>query len=135
MEVLFHDLHQSEERYRNLVSTSPDAIVVMDQGKLLYANAAALQLYGAPDFEALDARDILQWISPGKQASSSQQDQQTSPVSTIPVHQGKIIRSDGQEIPVEIRVSTVMYDGRMVAQAILRDLSEQMKTQQNRTRQ
>ena len=61
-------LKESEEKYRTLVETSPDAITVTDlEGKVIMCNQQALQLYGIEDekellgisaFELIDPEDV-----------------------------------------------------------------------------
>lgn len=46
-------LRESEERYRQLVETSPEAIAVHSEGKLVFLNPAALKLLGATSAEQL----------------------------------------------------------------------------------
>ncbi len=46
-------LRASEERYRTLVEMAPDAVAVHRDGRFLYANTAALQLYGVESLQQL----------------------------------------------------------------------------------
>ena len=41
------DLRESEERYRQLVEISPDAVIIHQEGKITYLNPAALAMLGA----------------------------------------------------------------------------------------
>jgi PAS domain S-box-containing protein len=43
------NLRQSEARYRTLVELSPDAIIVIGEDHILFANAAAAAMFGAAD--------------------------------------------------------------------------------------
>lgn len=44
---------ESEERYRSLVEFVPEAVLVTDEGKILFANPAAVRLFGARDHDEL----------------------------------------------------------------------------------
>ncbi|HKR58832.1 MAG TPA: PAS domain S-box protein, partial [Pyrinomonadaceae bacterium] len=54
-------LIESEERYRRLVESSPDAIVVSSEGKFVYVNSAAEALYGATA-DQLIGKSILEVV-------------------------------------------------------------------------
>ena len=51
--LLYRDLNESEKKYRALSDLSPDAILVIQDGIIRYANNAGLHLSGAPDMEHL----------------------------------------------------------------------------------
>jgi PAS domain S-box-containing protein len=56
-------LRESEERYRKLISTSPDAITVMDQeGKITFASAKALEIFGHSPLENVLGRHVTEWV-------------------------------------------------------------------------
>src|SRR6185503_5713152 len=57
-------LMESEERYRRLVERSPDAIVVHRNGRFIYVNPAAVQLWGASTAQDLIGRSILDVVHP-----------------------------------------------------------------------
>lgn len=130
-EVLFDDLRLSEQRYRNLVTASPDAIVVYREGQLLYANAAALVLYGAADFKALAARTTESLIAPTDRAIVEGHIDRAMTGQNIAVHEIQILRLDGQPVPVEARFSSIEYAGSPATQMILRDLSERLKAEKS----
>src|SRR5690349_22609900 len=52
-------LKESEERYRCLVELSPDAIVILRDGRFTYLNPAALRLWGAASPRDLVGKSIL----------------------------------------------------------------------------
>jgi PAS domain-containing protein len=39
------ELQESEDRYRTLVEISPDAVFLHEEGKIIYANSAAIRLW------------------------------------------------------------------------------------------
>lgn len=57
-------LRESEERYRTLVHTLPDAIIVIDAaGNITYASPTAFRLYGGEKAELL-GHNMLEWVHP-----------------------------------------------------------------------
>jgi PAS domain S-box-containing protein len=57
-------LMESEERYRRLVELSPDAIVVHRNGRFIYVNPGAVQLWGASNAQDLIGKSILDVVHP-----------------------------------------------------------------------
>jgi hypothetical protein len=102
------ELSGSSERYRTLMDSAPDALLVADaDGKVLLANARAEEAFGY-DREELIGRALADLIPQG-------------------VH-GR--RRDGSEYPVDVRLSTVkLATGRGVCAAV-RDISEQRRAEQ-----
>lgn len=130
-DVLFGDLKLSEQRYRNLVSDSPDAIIVMKDGKPLFANAAALELYGAADFDALARCDIMHLIAAPDRTVAEDHIRRATAELGKPVHELHIIRLNGKQLPVEVRFSSIEYGGNSAIQMIMRDLSERLKAEKS----
>ncbi|MCX7010938.1 MAG: PAS domain S-box protein, partial [Kiritimatiellaeota bacterium] len=58
------ELRESEERYRCIVETLPDAIIIHRDGRYLYANPAALRLFGAATPEHLLGTPVMERIHP-----------------------------------------------------------------------
>ncbi len=117
-------LHESEERYRNLVMASPDALVVHRDGQILYANPAAIKLYGARNFEQLAAHNIVTVLVPEKEkADAFERMQQAQAGQTVPLRSGSILRLDGREVSIESIASPVDYEGKKAVQVIFRDMT------------
>jgi len=55
-------LRKSEERYRRLVELCPDALLVANEGRLAFANTAAIRLLGATDPAQLLGRPFLDFV-------------------------------------------------------------------------
>ncbi|HEX7502766.1 MAG TPA: PAS domain S-box protein, partial [Acidobacteriota bacterium] len=60
-------LRESEEYYRTLVETSPDAIVIVDAGgRVSFTSQKALDLFGIPGHASIKGASILDFVEPGE---------------------------------------------------------------------
>jgi PAS domain S-box-containing protein len=119
-------LQESEERYRRLFEAESDAIFLGDQAtqRVIDANAAATKLYGysREEFLLLKASDIS--AEPGKTSQAIAEDQRFVPLRW---HRKK----DGAVFPVEISLSFFWYHGRDVHEAIIRDITERRRAEED----
>ncbi len=123
-------LRESEERYRALVDSAPDAIIVHRDGKLLYANPEALGLYGAGSFQELAARNIMELVAPEEAAIAAERVRMLMAGKNVPLREGFIIRLDGQRVPTEVVSSPIDYQGGRAAQAIIRDVTDRKRAEE-----
>ncbi len=116
-------LRESEQRYRELVQSSPDAVIVHRDGTFLFANPAALRLYGADSIEQLQSKTILDLTHPDDRAAIELHIKQGQDGQRLPLRESRLLRLDGQAIPVEAVGGTVYYQGKRAVQIIIRDIT------------
>ena len=116
-------LSQSEARYQALVNLAPDAIVVHQDERVVYANAAALRLYGAADFEDLSRRNIIDLVHPDDRETIRARAQLVEGGGISPLRETRILRLDGRVAPVEATAANIDYQGKPAVLAILRDIT------------
>ena len=118
-------LRESEERYRRLVEQSPDAVLVVGPGELLYVNAACVRLFGARDAAELLAVPPLDLAHPNARASAADQMQRLATRGgTLAQTEARLVRLDGMPIEAEITSAGVNFDGQPAAQLVIRDVGE-----------
>lgn len=120
-------LRESEERYRELVQSSPEAVIVHRDGQFLYANPAALRLYGAESLDELQRNTILELIPEDDRAEMATRIKQGNAGERLSLKETRLIRLDGKVIPVESVGGAVAYNGKSAAQIIVRDITERKK--------
>jgi len=119
------ELRQSEERYRILVETSPDAILLHRNGVFLYVNEAALRLFGAERAEQLIGRTVDSVVHPEYRAlvKARTEQAQYGAGHANPRHEEKVLRLDGSAVEVEAIGTYLTYQGEPAVQAVLRDIT------------
>jgi len=124
------DLRESEGRYRALLESAPDAVVVYQDWRLVYLNSAALRLCGAAALDEVWGRDIFQFVPLREGEVARRSGQRLLEGAVMPLREGWIRRLDGKEVPVEVAGSRVWWLGQPAVQVIMRDITERKRTEE-----
>jgi diguanylate cyclase (GGDEF)-like protein/PAS domain S-box-containing protein len=128
-------LKASEDRYRTLIEWSPDAILAHRAGHIVYANPAAVRLFGAPYAQVLLEKKTVELIHPDYVESQTKRMHAIYKHEVIPAAvESKFLRLDGQVIDVEVQGTAIDFDGEPAIQVVIRDISKR-KLIENRVRQ
>ena len=117
-------LKESQERYRTLVDTSTDAIIVHRDGRFLFVNPAALKLLGADRFEQLASKSIFEFIVSDEKEGIQQRMMQAGEGQKILPQEEQVIRLDGRRVYVEAVGAPICYSGSQAILVILRDVTQ-----------
>lgn len=129
-----HALFESEQRFRALVESATDAIVLADRpGRIISWNRAAAKMFGYTEAEAI-GRSLTLIIPPRYRAAHEQgleRLQATGQSRLI----GKVIqlqglRKDGTEFPIELSLTTWTAAEGVFYSGIIRDISERKHTEE-----
>jgi len=125
-------LRESEERYRNLYESVPDALAVYvgREGHLIDYNEAFKEWCGYSD-EELKNRIFLDFVHPDDQAMVLKKYRTKYPEDELPrVYEIKGINKKGEIIPTEISVGTFKKKGRVIGINVMhRDISDRKKVE------
>jgi len=129
-------LRYSEENYRLVVETAPDAVISIDQrGAILFANPATVRIFGydpteligkpltllMPEFlRKLHEKGFSRYLATGQRHINWQGTELTA------------LRKSGQEFPVEISFGELSRDGHKVFTGFIRDISERKQAEELR---
>ena len=101
-------LKESEEKYRTLVETSPDAITVTDlEGNIVMINRQALQLYGVEDEKELIGVSAFELIDPEDVPIAMENLQKTIQKGTSGTLEYTLLRRDGTPYPAELNAAVL----------------------------
>ncbi|HLB14080.1 MAG TPA: PAS domain S-box protein [Burkholderiales bacterium] len=118
-------LRDADSRYRMLVEQSPDAILVVCDGRYVYANPAALRLFGAKCPEELLGRDPVSLIHPDDRETAAERMRRAhDDRATVPLREFRVLRLDGTPVAIEGGPQPFNYQGRPAAHVVLRDITE-----------
>ena len=96
-------LRQSEERYRRLLAVLPDAILVIRDNRILFANEQGLRLFGATSGEALLGKWVYDVIHADYHEPVAERIRHLLGGGTVPEVEERIIRLDGAIVDVAVR--------------------------------
>ena len=123
-------VEEAEERYRLLVESHPEPIVIHDHGRLIYANPAALRYVGAQSADDLEGQSIFGLIHPRFRDLIAERSRLVQEEGlTLPLAQYELTRLDGEVRQVESIPVPVVHEGRRVVQAVLRDVTERKRAE------
>lgn len=124
-------LKESEERYRQLVELSPEAIVVHIEGNLTYVNPAAQTLWGAKSADELVGKQMLDLVHPDDRERVSHRIREIHEKGTpTPLNSCKHVRLDGGIIDVEVTGMPFTFRGQRAVQAVIRDVTERKRSRE-----
>ncbi|WP_370277383.1 diguanylate cyclase domain-containing protein [Pontibacterium sp.] len=116
----------SNNRYQALFESSPEAIILSVESRIILANSSAVSLLGANTIEDLIGQDVLDIATAGNRNSAeelmkslSQGNDNKAPPLAVP-----LVRKDGTTFDAEISISRTTYDGAVAIQLMFRDISD-----------
>lgn len=127
-------LRLSEARYRLISEGTQDAISVLENGRFVDCNPAAVQLYGAASREEF-CRHTPSSLSPEWQPNGRRSDELASEYIQKALKSGTHVfewlhqRLDGSQFFVEVRLTTVEFDGKPIIQAAVRDITARKRAE------
>ena len=131
-------LTESEQKFRTLIESAPDAIVVVDEsGLIVQVNQRTEELFGYPRADLL-GHSVECLVPPrlGKVHREHRTKYFRSP-TTRPTGMGQqliAVHKDGLEIPVEIQLSPMTLNDRTLVMASVRDVTERRQAKDVQSR-
>ena len=126
-------LTASEDRFREVVQTAPDAIVLADgEGRILSWNSAAERLFGYRAEEVLEQSLIM--IMPDRYREDHQRALERVRTTGDVRLKGTVVtmhglHKDGREFPIEMSLSSWISSGTRVHCGIVRDITQRKEAE------
>lgn len=123
---------ENEERYRQLVEKSPEAIFVMKMGKtkLSYINKTALKLFGAKCEQDILEQDFISFVHPEDHYLVEEICARIHAGESLNVISQRFIRLDGEVIDVEVKMIPLEYKREPSLHIVARDVTELKKSRE-----
>ena len=118
-------MSDNNQLFRHLAERSPDGIILVRQGRVVFLNAAAVHLLGAPSAEAFLDRPVDALFA----ADARGRARQAWRTESEPRFEDQIVRLDGTTRHVEVSVATLPDDDGAALQLTLRDVTDRIQAQ------
>jgi PAS domain S-box-containing protein len=112
------------QRHRDLVDLMQEAIWVHSEGRILFANPAAVRFFSAARVEDLIGRPSIGWVHPDdrERAAARTAELMASPCS-VPVTEMKLVALDGKVRTAAVHAVSFLEDGKMHVMASALDVT------------
>jgi len=125
-------IKKSEEKYRNIITSSPDAIVIGDlNGKIIDCNQAALDLLNFNDKKEVIGRNAFEFVIPKERKSAMTVLEKTLKYGQVKNIELTLTTNDGKEFLAEISASVVKDSSGKpeFLVALVKDISERKRVE------
>lgn len=128
-------LHESEERYRNLVNTAPITISVISDDRVVYLNPAGLKLLGAESIYEVMGRPVDDFVPPELLPETLNRLWQLYNGEEVCYpREGVLKKLDGTPVSAEIIAAPLTYNNKKSLQIIATDITERKLAEQEKER-
>jgi len=128
-QVALDKLHESEEKYRNLVEKANMGIYILQANKFVYVNETFEKITGYKFEEvSLEGFDVIDLVAPESREFISQRNASREAGEIIDnSYIFKGLSKTGYIIDLEANTSVLEYEGKPAIQGIIKDITEQMQ--------
>lgn len=119
-------LYESEQRFRLLVESAPEAIFIVSEGKFQYINEFAVSLFGADSTEQLLNTTVMDRYHPDYHEIIRERVKiLLKEKKSMPPNEVIFLRLDGTSVYVEVSAVPIHYNHTAGSLVIARDITEQ----------
>lgn len=122
-------LRTSEYNFRNIFEASSDGILIVSNNEVIDCNLALVDLFGYDSKASILGKTLIE-LSPMKQPNGELSEEKISKIYKNVAQNGNCKyewwykRIDGKTLPVEIVMTNILLNGRIVFHSLWRDISE-----------
>lgn len=125
------ELEKSKQSWEDLISSIPDAVLINQRTKFIYASQQAAYLLGYDSPSEIVGQDITQFYSEedGKMQLVRARDRLEGR-DVLDRYELNILRKDGFFVPVDVNVKLINYGGVQAILGIHRDISDRKRSEE-----
>ena len=121
-------LLESEERYRQMVENSPDAVVIHCEGRIVYINQTGLKVLGVTGPEQIIGSSVIDFVHPDMRISVGKRIMESMQNNRVALTmEEQFILPSGRCIDVEVTGQPLKYEGKPAMQVVIRDITNRKR--------
>ncbi|NKB22459.1 MAG: PAS domain S-box protein [Alphaproteobacteria bacterium] len=121
---------ESDNRFRLLVQSMPDAVRISCDGVIVYVNDAAVKLFGAQYSEEIIGRHSQDFVPENERDRLAARRRMLVANGNVPMEEQQRLRLDGSIVDVEILGIGITWHGKPAALNVIRDISSRVEGRQ-----
>ena len=127
-----HALSESEVKYRTLVEAFPHAVVIVREGRIVFANPMSARLLRLESPQNLIGADPMQFVAPDdRDRLMGYMRGRFSVGREVPeTYEISLIRTTGARFPAMVNVGMIPFMNSLASQMVVVDLTEQKQAEQ-----
>src|SRR5438067_11001023 len=117
------------DRYRRLVESSPDGILIVEGERIAFLNAAAMGLFGAADPDSLVGRSLFDLLQTDSHAVVREHVSRRRAGHDAPPVDAKIVRLDGSIREASVVGAPAARESDSELKIVVRDVTEERRSE------
>jgi len=126
----YRDIAERDARYRNLLEQAREGVVAEADGRIVFANPAAMKMFGWGREEDWAGRSFLDLAAPEDRETLAAIFAAPAAAAQPRRHAIAGLRADGSRFEMEITPAPMTFQGQTATQAILRDITERRQAEE-----
>ena len=123
-------LRNSEERYRLLMETLPDGVIVHSKGHIVYANPASARLVGAADPNDIINMPVLKFVHEySREMVIARVRKSLTENVPLPLAEEKFVRLDGSVMDVEVAAVPINFSGDRALLTVVNEITSRKQAE------
>jgi PAS domain S-box-containing protein len=122
-------IRESEYKYRTVVENANDGIIIVQDGLFRYLNNKAIEIFGYSSEEIYKIH-FLDLIAPTYRKLVATNYKRRLGGENIPPYEVVAVKKDGGGVIINVSASLIEYEGRPAVIAILQDITEKKKSEE-----
>lgn len=125
-------LRESEEKYRTLVDSAPNGVMILQDARIAFANASFASMFGFRDPKEVIGQKPLELVAAAdrERLAGYERDRLQGTADTPKDYEALLQRKSGEEFPALLFIRRVIFDGRLALQVVVVDMSARKQAEE-----
>jgi PAS domain S-box-containing protein len=128
------ELLESEKRYAVLVEEASDGVAIAQDGKMVFANRRAAEIFGYPRDELVGLPFEKPVDEKYRQLVVERYTRRLRGEKVPATYEVEVVAKNGERKPIELSATRIDYQGRSANLLLIRDISERKRMEEQRLR-